>query len=361
MTNVAVIMAGGTGTRFWPLSRRDHPKQLLSIGDHPVMLQATVDRLKDSIPADQILIVTSSNHVQGIRDLNTGIPEDNILVEPEGRDTAPCCGLAAMVIREKFGPETVIGTFPADHRIQPVDPFTSYARAAFRGARELNSIVTFGIKPSTPATGYGYILPSGEERTIDGQEFLEVDKFTEKPNKQTAMDYIENQNALWNSGMFFWSAQRLLEEIEQHAPALGEGLDRIYEHWKQTGSLDDALDKHYGQLPEVSVDYAILENTKRCWTLPVDFNWNDLGTWTSIEDLFDPDEDGNVTNGDVVLRESNDNLVYEAGDLTIGGVGLSEMIVVASDDAVLVCPKDQDEKVKTLVNELEDRKRDDLL
>lgn len=361
MKKVAVVMAGGTGTRFWPLSRRNRPKQLLSIGDHPVMLKATLDRLKQSVPEERILIVTSGEHSEPIRTVAEDLPRENILVEPEGRDTAPCSGLGALVARKRFGSDAVIGSFPADHRIVPTEAFTKNADAAYRAAHELDSIVTFGVKPTQPATGYGYILPEDMTRTIEEKTFKKVKRFTEKPDRNQAMDYIDDSDALWNSGMFFWPAERILTEIEHHAPELSDGLERIFRDWQSTGSLSEALSAHYGSLPEISVDYAILENTDRCWTLPVDFHWNDLGTWESVEELFEPDENGNVIHGDVVLCDSTDNIVYDDDQITVGVVGMEDTVVVVTDDAVLVCPKDQSEKVKTLVNELEKQGRRELL
>lgn len=361
MTRVAVIMAGGTGTRFWPLSRKSRPKQLLSIGNHPVMLQATIDRLSESVPTDRILVVTSDDHADKIHDTIDVLPARNIIVEPEGRDTAACSGLAAVIVNERFGSDAVIGTFPADHRITPLDEFTHYSESAYRAAAELDGIVTFGIEPTHPATGYGYILPEGDDRQIGDETFRRVDQFTEKPDRQTAMKYVENRGALWNSGMFFWPVDRILTEFQTLVPELYEGLMAIRDRWQKEGSLPGALSDHYGSLPENSVDYAILEQTSRCWTLPVDFNWNDLGTWSSVEELFEPDGNGNVTHGDVVLSNSRDNIIYESADVTVGVVGVEETVVVVTDDAILVCPKDKSEEVKSLVNKLQERGRTELL
>lgn len=361
MKTVAVIMAGGTGTRFWPLSREHRPKQLLSIGNHPVMLDATIDRLRESVPVERILVVTSRNHATLIDERIDVLPERNIIVEPEGRDTAAASGLAAVVVDERFGDDTVIGTFPADHRISPTEDFRRFTDAAYRGAAELDAIVTFGVEPTHPATGYGYIIPRTETHTVDERRLKRVDQFTEKPDRQQAMDYIEEDNALWNSGMFFWPVDRILKEFQDHAPDLRRGLETIRTAWNESGSLDDALISHYGDLPETSVDYAILERTNRCWTLPVDFNWNDLGTWDSVADLIEADNRGNVTHGDVVALNAENNILYEDGDTTIGVVGTNETVVVATEDAVLVCPKERTQDVKSLVQALRDRGREDLL
>lgn len=359
MNFVSFVMAGGTGTRFWPASRKDSPKQLLSIGEHPVMIKDTTNRLLEFQTPDQIFVVTASEHAGAMKEILDEIPPENIIVEPEGRDTAPCAGLSGIITEQRFNRDTVVGLFPADHRIEETSQFQDAVETAVEGASGTEKIITFGIQPDRPATGYGYILP--EDSSSNGNDLLEVEQFTEKPNKNTAIDFIEDHSALWNSGMFVWSANTILSEIEKSLPDLHAGLNSIKDHWDSTGSLDDALSKYYSQLPSTSVDYGVIEEAKETWTLPVDFSWNDLGTWESVETLLDRDPQNNAISGNPILHDVDDSVLVNMEGPTIGAVGLDDMVVVSTEDALLVCPKNLSEDVKKLVNKLKSEGRDELL
>lgn len=360
MNFAAFVMAGGTGTRFWPASRRDSPKQLLSIGNHPVMIQETIDRLTSFLDPESIFVITADHHAEKLRSTIERVPDENVVVEPEGRDTAACAGLSGLIARRKFDEQTVVGLFPADHRIPDQEQFADAVRTAADGADRTGGIVCFGIRPDRPATGYGYILPA-ETSSKDSTSLTEVREFTEKPNRNRATELIEEENALWNSGMFFWSARTILRETEEHLPTLHEGLQTIDEEWDRTGSLSSALETHYAGLPATSVDYGIVERTDRIWTLPVEFSWNDLGTWESVDELLEEDNRGNNCSGDVVTVDTDDSVLVNRDGPTIGTVGVEDLVVVSTEDALLVCPKSRSQDVKKLVKKLEESGRDELL
>ena len=362
MEMVAMIMAGGTGTRFWPLSRREQPKQVLSLAGGKSMLAGTIERLQPLVEKENIYVITSRQHQEPVRRACGMLPEENILGEPEGRDTAPCVAWGSMVVEEIHGPDTVIGVFPADHRIYPQRMFTEAAEAAGRAALELDSLITFGVNPDFPSTGYGYI----QYETTRKEEFYKhalhpVRRFTEKPDYGRAEEFLKSGEYLWNSGMFFWSARRIQKEIQTHLPELASGIEKIRERWREEEDWDRAVEPFYSELPEISVDYGILEKTERIWTLPVNFSWGDLGTWDALDKIYESDEQGNICEGDVEVIDSFDSIVFNRGGPFVGAVGLEDIVVVSTEDAVLVCPKKKAEQVKKMVNRLEEEGRDELL
>lgn len=359
---VAMIMAGGTGTRFWPLSRRHRPKQVLSIGDQPVMLQRTIDRLSHCYDYDEMYVITAEEHRERVEEVCADLPDGHVIGEPEGRDTAACAGLGGLLVDEWHGGDTVIGVFPADHRVTPVDEFSNCVELASKTCHEFGGITTFGIEPTFPSTGYGYIeFDEQGSKSVRGGEVYPVRRFTEKPDRDSARQFLEEGCYLWNSGMFFWRADRILEEIENHMPDLKTGLDAIGNSYRETGSLEQALERHYPDLPATSVDYGIMERAERVWTLPVTFEWSDLGTWDALRTVCEADDDGNVTIGDVETVDTHDSILVAGDDRLIGAVGVDDVVVVTTEDAVLVCDKTRAEDVKALVNKLTDQGRDDVL
>ncbi len=362
MDKLAVIMAGGTGTRFWPMSRSDRPKQVISLEDDRTMLENTIRRLRHVYNLENIYVITSREHRQPVREACGDLPPENVIGEPEGRDTAACAGWAGLIAREELGPETVIGVFPADHRISPREKFITAVEAASQAATELDGLVTFGIRPAFASTGYGYInYDESESREFSQKKVFAVKKFTEKPDKKLARQFIEAGDYLWNSGMFFWTARRILAEIEEYMPGLSEGLEKIRDDWQQSRSWEKAAESHYSTLPQTSIDYGILEKSSRVWTLPVDFDWLDLGTWDALENLFERDDAGNVVFGDCEIVDGTNNIIVSAEGPFIGCVGAEDLIVVTTDDAVLVCDRNRAEEVKKLVNKLKGADMDELL
>jgi mannose-1-phosphate guanylyltransferase len=359
MNFVAFVLAGGTGTRFWPLSRRSNPKQLLSIGDHPVMIRDTLDRLEGFLGPDRIFVITAAEHADALREEVEEIPDENIIVEPEGRDTAACAGLTGIVTKKRFDEDTAIGFFPADHRIEDHSAFRNATEKAVEGCLSTEGIITFGIEPDKPATGYGYIIPDDDGGNQD--HLKKVKRFTEKPNRDRATSFIEQQSALWNSGMFFWSTRTILREIESSLPDLYDGLREIARDWDSVDSLNEALNRTYPSLPKTSVDYGIIENSDNIWTLPVEFNWNDLGTWDTVEVLLDPDDCDNHVEGEASLLDVSDSVIVNQDGPFVGAIGMHSTIIVSTEDALLVCPKNRAEDVKKLVNSLQNSGREDLL
>lgn len=363
MNKVAMIMAGGTGTRFWPLSRTSRPKQVLSIGDQPVMLKSTLERLRPVYSPDQTYVITSRKHQKRVAEVCSSLPKDHVIGEPQGRDTAPCAGLGGVLVSEWHDPDTVIGVFPADHRIEPEAAFHNDVTRASQVCAEWGGITTLGIKPTFASTGYGYIeFQRDRARELDNKPVYPVRRFTEKPQREQAEQFLSRGNYLWNSGMFFWPASHILEEIDQHMPSLYRGLMKIRDELRAGTDLSSALSHHYGQLPATSVDYGIMEETETVWTVPATFEWSDLGTWDALESVHEADAQGNISIGDVHSIDSSENILMSADSApVIGTVGLNNLIVVATEDAVLVCRKDRAEDVKTLVNHLQQEGREEVL
>lgn len=359
MNFTAFILAGGTGTRFWPLSRRDRPKQLLSIGNHPVMIRDTVDRLKRSVDDDRIFIITADEHATPVREEIHELPDENVIVEPTGRDTAACAGLTGLITSERFDKETVVGFFPADHKIEDDAQFDSALEQAVEACQNTSNIVTFGITPDRPATGYGYILPSDESSRANS--LVPVKKFTEKPNRNRALELIESHSALWNSGIFFWGAETILGEIQSSLPSLHRGLEKIRYSWRNDGTLNQALEAYYDTLPETSVDFGIMEESSSILVLPVNFGWKDLGTWDSLKKLVEKNDKGNHTIGDTVTLDVEDSILFNEGGPTIGAIGLDDVVIVSTEDVVMVCPVERSEDVKALYERIEDMERTELL
>ncbi len=325
------------------------------------MLRQTLDRVKAVTPPERILVVTAREHAANVMNECVDLPERNVFAEPEGRDTAAAAGFASYWVRRRFGDDAVMGLFPADHRIQPVESFAEAITAGARAARTVNGLVTFGIEPDHPATGYGYIQCSDTSRSVDGQRVHRVKRFHEKPGEDRACSYLEDETFLWNSGMFVWPASLFVDELEKHMPSLKRELDGLFADWSESGDRDLAAEERYPGLPQTSVDYGILEQSSNAWTLPVDFDWNDLGTWDALRDVFEPDEDDNVSLGDVVSLDTEGSVLVARDGVTVAALGVSDLVVVSTEDAVLVCKLDRSEDVKRLVQELRDRNRDDLL
>ncbi len=363
MDRAAVIMAGGTGKRFWPVSRKNNPKQVVKLLDEKTMLEKTIERLSSVYQKQGIFVITAREHEEVVAEVCSELPRENIIGEPEGRDTAACAGWGGLIVEKRFGPETVIGVFPADHSIAPEEDFSAAVNSACEAAVDLEGIVTFGIKPDHPATGYGYInYTEKHAEEIAGKQFFRVRQFAEKPEAKMAQAFLDSGNYLWNSGMFFWTAGRILKEIKLFMPELHEGLNKIEASWEKRGNWEQAATDFYSKLPRISVDYGILEKSNRVWTLPVEFNWQDLGTWDSVGQHLSGETEGeNLCMGDVKALDSSNNILINRGDSFIGCVGVEDLVVVSSSDAILICHREQSEMVKQLVNQLDEEGRHELL
>ncbi len=354
----AVIMAGGSGTRFWPASRKDRPKQFLQLASDRPLLRLTYERLVPMVPPERIWVVTASSTVQLTRKILPELAPENVLGEPVGRDTAACVGFAAEVIAGS-DPDAVCLVLSADHVIGDEDQFRKAMGAGVLQVQENGGLLTFGLRPTGPETGFGYLQVGDVCRTIDGHQIHSLSRFVEKPDVVMAQGYLDQGNFLWNSGMFAWKAKDLLVEIDRQLPLLAEGLRRIGAA-QGTGNEATVLAEVYPHLPRISIDFGIMEGAAVRWTVPVSFPWSDVGSWPALREVLLPDNAGNVSRGRMVVLDADRNVVVSEGPV-VSLIGVQDLVVVATPDAVLVVPADQAQKVKAVVEELEKRGWDDVL
>ncbi|HSF68240.1 MAG TPA: mannose-1-phosphate guanylyltransferase/mannose-6-phosphate isomerase [Nitrospiraceae bacterium] len=346
-----VIMAGGSGTRFWPLSRQLFPKQLLRIMGDETLIQQTLRRVICGSPPDRVMISTNPAQAESIRVQLSDWKEalaNNFVLEPEGRNTAPAIALVALELVRR-DPDAIMLVVPADHLVKGQRAFDSAVALAAMLA-EQDYLVTFGIKPIRPETGYGYIRPN-RKVTLKKQGTLKghpVSRFVEKPNAAKAAQYLKAGGYYWNSGMFIWRAATILEEIRRHQPVLFRGIEEIG-RLKQTGASGQAIDDVYRTLPSVSIDTGVMERSKRAAIVPVSFLWSDVGSWGSLDEVTPKDKSGNVVVGRVVDVDSRRSIIYGDRRL-VATIGLTDMVVVDTPDATLVCPKSRAQDVKQLVD-----------
>lgn len=337
-------MAGGVGSRFWPLSRRERPKQLLDLFGGGTMVRRTVDRLLPLVPPERQLIVTGEVLGAAMREALPELPAANILEEPMGRNTAPAIGWAAQHIA-KLDPDAVLAILPADQLILDEDAYRETATRALKAA-SLGRIVTLGIPATRPETGYGYIR-AGDEVT---EGVWAVEAFKEKPDIETALTYLADGRYYWNAGMFFAPARLMLEEMAKHAPDVSAGLERLDR---------EPLAQVYEALPSISIDYAVMERTDKVAVIPGDFGWSDVGSWRTLWDFRDADET-TYAMGDVVEIDGGGNVLF-AEDGIVATIGVSDLVVVHTADATLVCPRDDAQRIREVVDLLKTLDRKELL
>ena len=352
-----VIMAGGSGTRFWPLSRHLFPKQLLRIGGEHTLIQQTMRRVLGCAPAANVLISTNAAQADLIRVQLADWKEDladGFVLEPEGRNTAPAIALAALEAQRR-DPDAIMLVVPADHVVAGQRDFESAVQLACQLA-EAGSLVTFGIKPIRPETGYGYIKPNDKVVLAKRGKLrgFSVHKFVEKPNLAKAMQYLKAGNYYWNSGMFIWRAATILEEIRRHQPAIARAMVRIQE-LRVNQAPKSAIEDLYRSIKPVSIDNGVMERSSKAAVIPVAFKWSDVGSWGSLDEVASSDKAGNVTTGRVVDIESRRSIVY-ADRRVVATIGLQDMVVVDTPDATLVCPKSRAQDVKKVVDILKQQK-----
>jgi mannose-1-phosphate guanylyltransferase/mannose-6-phosphate isomerase len=342
----AAILAGGIGSRFWPLSRETTPKQLLKVVGDESLLKSTIKRLSPLVPADRVLIVTNSRQAEIIR-LHLSYEDANALspgyvIEPAGKNTAAAIALAAFDLYRK-DPNAVMAVLPADHVIKDGRPFRTALKAALKAARD-GHLVTFGIVPDRPETGYGYIKASAKAfRQIDGFGVRTVEKFVEKPDIKRARQYLKQGGYYWNSGIFIWKASRILEEIKRYLPETFDSIERC-------SGLEE-LAAAYNDIKDISIDHGILEKARDVVVIPANFPWSDMGSWSSFGDILKPDSDGNIVKGRVVDIGSKNSVIFGC-DRAVATIGLNDMIIVDTPDATLVCPKERAQDVKEVVSVL---------
>lgn len=346
----AAIIAGGSGTRLWPKSRQDKPKQFQNLYSEDTLLQDTVRRLEPLIPRENIFIIANQSHESVIKEQLPWLPEGNFVGEPMGKDTAPAVGTIATIIHHR-DPNAIILVSPADHVILKEKAFRRLLEVGDEVASEGANVITIGIKPTAPETGYGYIQMSENHQHRDDIEVHEVISFKEKPDIKTAEDYVSSWNYVWNSGMFIWSAKTVLDLFKDHAPDIHKLLMR-YDSAIGTPDEGKVFEQIYDAFPRISVDYAILEHAKSIFVIPASIGWSDLGSWPSLREVKEADENGNVVIGEHIGLDTHSCLIHGEQGRLIATVGLDNIIVVDAGDAVLVLPASRAQDIKHLLEEL---------
>ncbi|MGB6648804.1 MAG: mannose-1-phosphate guanylyltransferase [Bacteroidota bacterium] len=362
MTKVcAVVMAGGVGTRFWPRSREKRPKQLLEIVGEGTMIQNTVGRLKKIVGSHETFVVTNRIQRAALLKQLPRIPEENIIDEPVGRNTAPCIGLAALFVR-RISPTAVMVVSPADHIIQDDKEFHRVLRIAIQTAEESNSLLTIGVQPTRPEIGYGYIQTYNEDGNHNpyfGRGVLKVKAFAEKPNLQTAERFLASGDFLWNSGMFVWRVDTILQQIEESLPELYAELMKI-DKAIGTPRYQNTLEKAYGVIRGISIDYGVMERAERVFVIKGDFGWSDLGSWDEVVHQSGKDSGGNSITGPVIQKDTSDCFIFSP-DKLVATIGVEDLIIVNTDDALLVCRKGRSQDVKEISDYLRRKQMNEYL
>lgn len=344
----AVILAGGQGKRFWPMSTSKTPKQLLRLLDDRTLLQMAVDRVRDIIPIENILVLTNQSLVEASRQAAPELPAENIVGEPIGRDTAPAVALSCLLV-ESRNPQGVFAILTADQIMADIPQFQNTLSMAFDAAGESDTIVTIGIDPAEPSTSFGYIEVDTDPQMRNGIEFFKAKRFVEKPDVDTAAKYLNSGNYLWNAGMFIWSISTLRQALERHVPELLAMIDRLD---AQRPDFMDQVAKEYNALERISIDYALMEKADNIAVAKGAFEWDDLGSWPALANHREPDSSGNVAMGDLQQLDSSGNIVV-SGDRLTALIGVEDMVVVQTDKVTLICPKDRAQDVKKMVDRLE--------
>jgi len=348
----AVIMAGGSGTRFWPKSTKEHPKQFHKLFGNGTMIQNTAQRIKELIPQERILVVTNEDYVDIVKEQLPKVPETNIVGEPVAKNTAPCVAIAAELLLKK-DPDAVMVVLPADHHITEPEKFRDVLSSAVAKAERGSGLVTIGIKPDRPETGFGYIHANRKASENIGENRVEnVYGFTEKPDVETAEKFLHSGDYYWNSGMFVWRADTVLNEFKIQLPEMHE-LVKASGHDLYTDLHNAAINEFYYDCESVSVDYGIMEGAENVFVVPGEFGWNDVGSWTAVYDLGDKNNSGNSIQAvNVTFAGSENNLVVSDSGKMISLVGMENVAVVETDEAILVCDLNHAQGVKEIVEQL---------
>jgi mannose-1-phosphate guanylyltransferase/mannose-6-phosphate isomerase len=372
----AVILAGGSGTRFWPLSRETCPKQMLQIVGEDTLLRQTIKRINGFVPPENIWIVTTEDKAQDMRfhlePLGPLSKEIQFLMEPVGRNTGPAIGLAAIHLH-KLSPDSIMIVMPSDHAIPETEKFLSDLRIAIQGAEE-GHLITFGIKPNRPETGYGYIkVDHSSKATVEG--LVKVERFFEKPDLQTAITYLSDGSYFWNSGIFVWKTSQILSEIKNHLPSVYKTLKEIESllfvpdkpnRPDQPEKPDKPNQRHalctmrYEALDPISIDYGIMERSQNVLMVPARFQWSDLGSWAALDEIVEKDNSGNIIRGNTIDLGSQNSIIF-SGQRLVATIGLKGMVVVDTSDATLVTPKEKVQEVRRIVEALKQSGREEHL
>ena len=358
----AVVLAGGGGTRLWPASRRARPKQLLQLAGSESLLAATVRRITPVVGAERVLIVTARDQEAAIRAALPQLPRRNILAEPAARNTAGAIQIAAAFAQVASGPDALLGVIPSDQHVADERAFRACLKTALSQAGQ--AIVTIGVRPTAPETGFGYIRLGAAVAGSQGRVY-EAAEFVEKPDFEKAKRYVKSRAYVWNAGMFFMTAERMRLETERQLPKLHRFFQRVTAV-RTLAAFQSAVNRHYAEVESISIDYGVMEAARGIRVVPGDFGWSDVGSWSAVgqlaRDAGRADETGNVQMGDVLVEDGADNLALsEPGAPFVGLVGVKDLIVVATTDAVLVLPRDRAQDVRKLVDALKANARNELL
>lgn len=349
-----VIMAGGKGERFWPQSRLKRPKHLLPIVGDSAMLCQTIERLEGMVPTERVFVITNVEQRDSVLESCPRLLPERVIGEPVGRDTAAAVGLAALLV-EKEEESASFALLPADHVIQDKAGFQATLDTAFEAAEAEELLVTVGIKPTFPSTGYGYLEQGNILGEFSERFIFEVSRFVEKPNLEKANEYLEAGRYFWNAGMFVWRPKVILSEINRLVPGLSKGLNSLKQEWQNSGSLDQAMGFVYPSLEKKSIDFAVMEKARRVAMVESSFDWDDVGEWPAISRHYPGDEQGNVFKGMGVGIEATNNLTFAESGHCVTLLGVKDLIVVQSGDATMVCHKDYAQQVKVLAKEVSEK------
>ncbi len=353
----ALIMAGGGGTRLWPLSRRSRPKQALTLVGERTMFEHAVDRIASLFQPEDIFVVTGEDQVESLLIQAPELPRRNFLVEPVGQGTAPAIGLGAVHLRRRDS-QGVMAVLTADHFIRDVEKFRRVLTAAAEVA-EKGHLVTLGITPSFPSTGFGYIQQGEMLYEVDGFTVFRAERFTEKPSPETAFQMVESGLYTWNSGMFIWRIDRIMEEFARQMPDLYDALMQV-DAVLGTPAYEPTLQRLWPELDSQSIDYGVMEGAEDVVVIPVDIGWSDVGNWSSMREILPADRDGNVVVGEYVGIDTSNTIVF-GGKRLVATIGLEDVIIVDTDDALLISPVEREQDVRELVRRLQEMGRKEVL
>lgn len=343
----ALIMAGGKGTRFWPLSTEERPKQFLKLIGNETMIQMTVNRVKPIIPAERIFISTVSKYVSLVKEQLPEIPEQNIIIEPEGRNTAPCITLSSLIIERRYKNSTM-AVLPADHLIREEEKFRDILLKCNEFLDENKQIIlTLGMKADRPETGYGYIKCGKTSLSIDNHKFIKVEKFVEKPELEMATQYLKEGTYLWNGGMFLWKTMNIIEQIREYCPQIYEPLKKI--RTAKDNEIKELIQNNYSKTEAISIDYAVLEKSKEIYVVPSDIGWDDIGTWKSVERYKKKDINNNIIDGNAKVIECKSNIALN-NEKRVIMIGLEDVLTIETEDSIYIINKDRLDKIKDYKN-----------